>query len=45
MLGTALEDKGDRQGALEQYRAANLLKPNDAQYKQNYERLLEQINH
>jgi Flp pilus assembly protein TadD len=43
-LGVALEQKGDRQGALEEYRAAHMLDPKNATYKQNYERLLRQVN-
>jgi len=43
-LGFALEKKGDRRGALEEYRAAYMLNPKDANYKQNYERLLHRIN-
>jgi tetratricopeptide (TPR) repeat protein len=44
-LGLALEQKGDSRGALEEYRAAYKLDPKDADYKQNYERLLRQIKH
>ena len=40
-LGLALEMKGDRQGALEEYRAAYTLDPNNAQFKQAYDRLLQ----
>ncbi len=43
-LGVALEQKGDRRGALEEYRAATTLDPKNATYKQNYERLLQQVN-
>jgi Flp pilus assembly protein TadD len=43
-LGVALERKGDRQGALAGYRAAYQLDPKDALYKQNYERLVQQVN-
>jgi Flp pilus assembly protein TadD len=43
-LAYALEKKGDRQGALEEYRAAYMLDPKNATYKQNYERLLQQVN-
>ena len=43
-LGCALEEKGDRQGALEEFRAAYMLDPKDVTYKQNYERLLRQVN-
>jgi tetratricopeptide (TPR) repeat protein len=43
-LGIALEKKGDPQGALEEYRAAYMLDPNDAEYKRNYERLLQHVN-
>jgi len=39
-LGIALEQNGDRQGALGEYRAAYMLDPKNATYKQNYERLL-----
>jgi len=39
-LGKALERKGDNAGALEEYRVASTLRPNDAEYKANYERLL-----
>ena len=38
-LGLALEMKGDRAGALEQYRTACALDPNDAQFKQSFDRL------
>jgi tetratricopeptide (TPR) repeat protein len=44
LLGFALEPIGDRRGALEEYRAACMLNPKDALYKQNYERLLQQVN-
>jgi tetratricopeptide (TPR) repeat protein len=40
-LGIALERKGNLQGALEEYRAAYMLDPKNATYKQNYERLLQ----
>jgi tetratricopeptide (TPR) repeat protein len=43
-LGVALEKKGDLRGALEECRAAYMLDPKDATYKQNYERLLQQVN-
>jgi tetratricopeptide (TPR) repeat protein len=43
-LGVALEQKGDRRGALEECRAAYVLAPKNATYKQNYERLLQQVN-
>jgi tetratricopeptide (TPR) repeat protein len=43
-LGFALEKKGDRRGALQEYRAAYMLDPKNATYKQNYERLLRQVN-
>jgi tetratricopeptide (TPR) repeat protein len=43
-LGVALENKGDRQRALEQYRAAYMVDPTDSTYKQNYERLFQQVN-
>jgi tetratricopeptide (TPR) repeat protein len=44
-LGLALEQKGDRRGALEEFRVAYMFNPKDADYKQNYERLLRQVNH
>jgi tetratricopeptide (TPR) repeat protein len=40
-LGLALEEKGDRQDALEQYRAAYTLDPKNANYKKDYEALLQ----
>ena len=43
-LGVVLEQNGDRQGALGEYRAAYMLDPKNADYKQNYERLLQQVN-
>ena len=43
-LGLALEKKGDHQGALQEYRAAYMLDPKNADYKQNYEHLLQQVN-
>jgi tetratricopeptide (TPR) repeat protein len=43
-LGLALGRKGDQQGALEEFRAAYLLDPNEATYKQDYERLLQQVS-
>ncbi len=36
-----LEGKGDRRGALVEYRAAYTLDPKNAQFKQAYERLLQ----
>jgi hypothetical protein len=39
-----LEKKGDRQGALEEFRAAYMLDPKNAAYKRDYERLLRQVN-
>lgn len=44
-LGFALEQKGDRQGALQEYRAAYELDPKNSDFRQAYERLLQQINH
>lgn len=38
-LGLALEMKGDRQGALAEYRAAYSLDPDNAQFKQSLDRL------
>jgi Flp pilus assembly protein TadD len=35
-LGVALEEKGDRRGALEEYRTAYTLDPTDAKAKQDY---------
>jgi Flp pilus assembly protein TadD len=43
-LGAGLEKKRDLRGALEEYRTAYMLDPNNAVYKQNYERLLQQVN-
>ena len=43
-IGFALESKGDVRGALEEYRAAYMLDPKNATYKQNYDRLLQQVN-
>jgi Flp pilus assembly protein TadD len=43
-LGAALEGKGDDRGALREYRAAYMLDPKKATCKQNYERLLQQMN-
>jgi Flp pilus assembly protein TadD len=43
-LGVALERKGNPQGALEEYRTAYKLDPSDPDYKQNYERLMPQVN-
>jgi tetratricopeptide (TPR) repeat protein len=43
-LGSGLEQKGDLRGALDQYSAAHKLAPKDEDYKQNYERLLQQVN-
>jgi tetratricopeptide (TPR) repeat protein len=43
-LGVALEKKGDRRGALEEYRAAYKLDPKETKYKQNYDRLLQQVS-
>jgi tetratricopeptide (TPR) repeat protein len=43
-LGVALEKKGDLRGALEEYRSAHMLRPKDANYNQDYERLLRQVN-
>lgn len=38
-LGRALERKGDNAGALTEYQAAYRLRPNDSEYKADYERL------
>ena len=43
-LGDALEQKGDRQGALTEYRAAAQLDPKNTIYKQNCERLTQEVN-
>jgi Flp pilus assembly protein TadD len=43
-LGVALEHKGDLRGALEEYRAAFMLNPKSLINKDNYERLLQQVN-
>jgi Flp pilus assembly protein TadD len=44
-LGLALEQKGDRRGALEEYRAAYTRDPRNPTYKQNYQRLLRKVGH
>ena len=43
-LGDALEQKGDRAGALQEYQAAATLDPKSANYKQNCERLMLKSN-
>jgi Flp pilus assembly protein TadD len=43
-LAEALERRGDLPGALEEYRAAFMLDPRNATYKQNYQRLLQEVN-
>ena len=43
-LGLALERKGDLRGALEECRSAYLLDLKDADYRRNYERLLQKVN-
>jgi tetratricopeptide (TPR) repeat protein len=43
-LGLALEGKGDLHGAFEEYRTAYMLNPKNATNKQDYERLLQQVN-
>jgi Flp pilus assembly protein TadD len=43
-LGVALDQRGDRRGALEEFRAAYMLDPKNAFFKQNYERLLREVN-
>ena len=43
-LGDALEQKGDRGGALQEYQAAAKLDPKNINYKQNYERLVQESN-
>ena len=40
---TTLEQKEDLPGALEEYHAACTLNPDDASYRKNYERLLQQM--
>ena len=42
--GLTLEQKGDLRGALGEFRAAYMLDPKDPFIKQNYERLLQQVN-
>lgn len=42
-LGDALEQKGDRQGAQDEYRTASVLDPKNVNYKQNYDRLAQEI--
>jgi Flp pilus assembly protein TadD len=39
-LGDALEQKGDRGGALREYQAAFQLDPKNTNYKQNCDRLM-----
>jgi Flp pilus assembly protein TadD len=43
-LGVGLEKKSDLRGALQEYRMATQLAPQDATLKQNYERVLQQVN-
>lgn len=43
-IGLALERKGDRPGALQEYRAACTLNPKDRGYQEHYERMLQQLN-
>ena len=43
-LGFALHKKGDRRGALEEFRAAYTLDSKNAFYKQAYERMLQQLS-
>jgi hypothetical protein len=43
MLGFALERKGDRRAALEEFRAAYLLDPKNSTIAQQYERLLGEV--
>jgi hypothetical protein len=43
-IGIVLEEKGDLRGALEECRAAYMLDPTNAEYKQDYERLLQRVN-
>jgi Flp pilus assembly protein TadD len=43
-LGDALEQKGDRAGALQEYRNAATLDPKNSGYQQNCERLMVQPN-
>ena len=40
-LASRLVSKGDRKGALEEFRAAYMLDPQNATYKQLHERLLQ----
>jgi tetratricopeptide (TPR) repeat protein len=42
-LGLALEMKGDRQGALDEYRAALAQDPTNAQFKQSYDRMMQPL--
>jgi Flp pilus assembly protein TadD len=44
LLGIVLELNGDRRDALEEYRAAYMHDPKNADYKDNYERLMQQVN-
>lgn len=41
LLGILLEGKGDREGALAELRTASELEPGNADYKQDYERVLQ----
>lgn len=43
-LGLVLEKRGNRQGALEEYRAAYMLRPQIAEFKDEYERLLREVS-
>ena len=43
-LGIGLESKAYRQRALEEYRKATTLDPANARYRQDYARLLAQVN-
>jgi tetratricopeptide (TPR) repeat protein len=45
LLGLALEGEGDREGALQQYRAACRLDPQNSLYSEAYERLLLPTGH
>ena len=43
-LAAALAKRGDLQGAVEELRAARLLAPKNPVIKENYERLLQEVN-
>jgi tetratricopeptide (TPR) repeat protein len=44
-LGVAIEKKGDQQGALQEFRAAYELDPQNPAYRKAYQRLVHEVNH